>query len=58
MQKGNLNSFESWGVRCLVLKFGWKCCKKNGPLAHLVWILVFDDQHDQVKLMYLQVFSF
>ena len=31
-------------------------CKENGPLAHLVWILVFDDQHDQVKLMNLQVF--
>jgi hypothetical protein len=24
--------------------------------AYLVWILVFDDQHDQVGLMNLQVF--
>ena len=31
-------------------------CKENGPLPHLVWILVFDDQHDQVGLMNLQVF--
>ena len=58
MQKGNLNSFESWGVTRLVLKFGWKCSKEDGLLAHLVWISVFDDQHNQVGLMYLQVFSF
>jgi hypothetical protein len=25
-------------------------CKENWPLAHLVWILVFDDQQDQVEL--------
>ena len=31
-------------------------CKENGPLAHLVWTLVFDDQHDQLGLMDLQVF--
>ena len=31
-------------------------CKENGPFANLVWILVFDDQHDQVGLMSLQVF--
>ena len=31
-------------------------CKENGPLAHLVWILVFNDQHDQVGLINLQVF--
>ena len=31
-------------------------CKENGPLAHLLWILVFDDQHDQIGLMNLQVF--
>ena len=30
-------------------------CKKNGPLAHLPWILVFDDQHNQIGLMNLQV---
>ena len=29
---------------------------ENGPLAHLVWILVFDDQYDQVGLICLQVF--
>jgi hypothetical protein len=21
-------------------------CKENGPSAHLIWILVFDDQQD------------
>ena len=21
-------------------------CKENGPLTHLLWILVFDDQHN------------
>ena len=31
-------------------------CKENGPFAHLVCILVFDGQHDQVGLMNLQVF--
>jgi len=31
-------------------------CKENGPLAHLLWILVFDDQHNQIGLMNLQVF--
>ena len=30
-------------------------CKENGPLAHLLWILVFDDQHNQIGLMDLQV---
>ena len=30
-------------------------CKENGPLAHLLWILVFDDQHNQIELMNLQV---
>ena len=30
-------------------------CKENGPLAHLVWILVFDDQHNQIGLTYLLV---
>ena len=24
-------------------------CKENGPLAHLLWILVFDDQHNQTN---------
>ena len=33
-------------------------CKENGPLAHLLWILVFDDQHNQVGLMNLQVIIF
>ena len=23
-------------------------CKENGPLVHLVWILVFDEQHDHL----------
>ena len=31
-------------------------CKESGPLAHLFWILVFDDQHNQIGLMNLQVF--
>ena len=31
-------------------------CKENGSLAHLLWILVFDDQHNQIGLMNLQVF--
>ena len=31
-------------------------CKENGPLTHLLWILVFDDQHNQIGLMNLQVF--
>jgi hypothetical protein len=31
-------------------------CKENGPLAHLLWILVFDDQRNQIGLMNLQVF--
>jgi len=38
--------------------FGWKwkgMCKENGPLAHLLWILVFDGQHNQIELMNLQV---
>jgi hypothetical protein len=34
---------------------GWPC-KENGTLAHLVWILVFDDQHGPVRLMDFQVF--
>ena len=29
--------------------------KENGPLAHLVWILVFDDQYNQIGLMCLLV---
>ena len=29
--------------------------KENGPLAYLLWILVFDDQHNQIGLMKLQV---
>ena len=42
----------------------WSCChqsqkgrdcKENGLQAHLLWILVFDDQHNQIKLMNLQV---
>ena len=28
-------------------------CKENGPLAHLLWILVFDVQHNQIGLMNL-----
>jgi len=30
-------------------------CKENGPLAHLLWILMFDDQQDQIGLMCLRV---
>ena len=30
-------------------------CKKNGPYVYLLWILVFDDQHNQIELMNLQV---
>ena len=30
-------------------------CKENGPLAYLLWILVFDNQHNQIGLMNLQV---
>ena len=30
-------------------------CKENGPLAHLLWILVFDDQDNQIGQMKLQV---
>ena len=33
-----------------------EACKENGPLAHLLWILVFDVQHNQIGLMNLQVF--
>jgi hypothetical protein len=33
-----------------------KDCKKNGPLAHLLWILVIDDQQDQVRLICLQIY--
>ena len=32
-----------------------RLCKENGPLAHLLWILVFDDQHNQIGLINLQV---
>ena len=42
------------GLECGRRVYG--VCKENGPLAHLVWILVFDDQHDQVGLICLQVF--
>ena len=47
-----------------VLQTEWHCdlaeqseggCKENGPQAQLLWILVFDDQHNQVGLMNLQV---
>ena len=31
-------------------------CKENGPLTQLLWILVFDDQHNQIGLMCLLVF--
>jgi len=29
--------------------------KENGHLTHLLWILVFDDQQDQIGLMCLRV---
>jgi hypothetical protein len=35
----------------LEVKAPW--CKENGPLAHLVWVLVFEDQPDQIGLMNL-----
>ena len=28
-------------------------CKENGPRPILLWILVFDDQHNQIGLTYL-----
>jgi hypothetical protein len=28
-------------------------CKENEPLVHLLWILVFDDQRNQIGLMSL-----
>ena len=31
------------------------CCKENGPETHLLQILVFDDQYNQIRLMNLQV---
>ena len=31
-------------------------CKENGPNGHLVWISVFDDQHDHLDKHYLLVF--
>ena len=31
-------------------------CKENRQSAHLLWILVFDEQEDQSGLMCLQVF--
>jgi len=30
-------------------------CKENGPKGHLVWILVFDDQHDHLDYYCLLV---
>jgi hypothetical protein len=33
-------------------------CKENGPYTHLLWILVFDYQQDQIGLMCLRVFVF
>ena len=30
-------------------------CKENAPLDNLLWILVFDDQHNKIGLMNLQV---
>ena len=35
------------------LTFPLNPCKENGPLAHLLWILVFDVQHNQIGLMNL-----
>jgi hypothetical protein len=44
-----------WTVTCFIQSgvIWGPCCKKNGPLAHLLWILVFDDQHNQIGLMSL-----
>ena len=30
-------------------------CKENGPVANLLWILVIDDEHNQIELINLQV---
>ena len=38
------------GGACLPIAY----CKENGPLAHLLWILVFDQQN-QIGLMNLKV---
>jgi hypothetical protein len=32
-----------------------RCSKENGSMTHLVRILMFDEQQDQVGLMTLQV---
>ena len=32
-----------------------KCVRKMDPKAYLLWILVFDDQYNQIGLMNLQV---
>ena len=37
-----------------ITKKGW-IVRENRPLANLLWILVFDDQHNQIGLMKLQV---
>ena len=47
----------SWNIGSLTGKLRElvDTCKENGPLTHLLWILVFDDQHNQIGLMNLQV---
>ena len=40
--------------KCAYIK--GKNYKENGPYAHLLWILVFDDQHNKIGLMNLQMF--
>ena len=50
----SLGQVLPWGATWAPL--GMDTCKENGPLAHLLWILVFDVQHNQIGLMNLQVF--
>ena len=54
-----------FNFQILIICLPWSCwhqspkrgdCKENGPLAYLLWILVFDDQHNQIGLMNLQLF--
>jgi hypothetical protein len=52
--------FQLFQMYCKCLS---RCCigytrKENGPQAHLLWILVFDDQQDQTGLMCLRVLVF
>ena len=50
-----VHAFNQARDTLVLLGGGGEVCKENGPLAHLLWILVFDDQHNQIELMNLQV---